>query len=223
MTLVDADIANDQDLQHCLVGCQTMIQIISGGHQRTSASYAVWNEKGNATSVQVLVAHGNTVTLVDADAANDQELQHGPIRRLAVAPNGQFLAAFTDEGKLIVWTADFGKFLSEFATQSDSPPEQLAWCGTDSVVLFWEVSPLQKFPSWAFSMESTRVINADSWPKSGIDQLNKLTTSLSTAALQAGEITWWHGVLWVLICGSACAGHPLDGGAIWRLGEVQSG
>lgn len=90
-------------------------------------------------SVQVLVAHGSTVTLVDADAATDQELQHGPIRRLAVAPNGQFLAAFTDEGKLIVWTADFGKFLSEFATQSDSPPEQLAWCGTDSVVLFWEV------------------------------------------------------------------------------------
>ena len=56
-----------------------------------------------------------------------------------MAPNGQFLAAFTDEGKLIVWTVDFGKFLSEFATQSDSPPEQLAWCGTDSVVLFWEV------------------------------------------------------------------------------------
>ena len=87
----------------------------------------------------MLVAHGSTVTLVDADAANDQELSHGPIRRIAVAPNGQFLAAFTDEGKLIVWTADFGKFLSEFATQSDSPPERLAWCGTDSVVLFWEV------------------------------------------------------------------------------------
>ena len=38
-----------------------------------------------------------------------------------------------------VWTADFGKFLSEFATQSEAPPEQLAWCGTDSVVLYWEV------------------------------------------------------------------------------------
>ena len=87
----------------------------------------------------MLVAHGSTVTLVDADAANDQELSHGPIRRIAVAPNGQFLAAFTGEGKLIVWTADFGKFLSEFATQSDSPPERLAWCGTDSVALFWEV------------------------------------------------------------------------------------
>ena len=38
-----------------------------------------------------------------------------------------------------MWTADFGKFLSEFATQSEAPPEQLAWCGTDSVVLYWEV------------------------------------------------------------------------------------
>ena len=42
-------------------------------------------------------------------------------------------------GKLLVWTADFGRFLSEFATQSEAPPEQLAWCGTDSVVLYWEV------------------------------------------------------------------------------------
>lgn len=91
---------------------------------------------------QVLVAVGSTVILADADSATDQGLTVGPISRMAVAPNGQFLAGFTGEGKLVVWTADFGKFLSEFATQSDTPPEQLAWCGTDSVVLYWEVSHL---------------------------------------------------------------------------------
>lgn len=88
---------------------------------------------------QVLVAAGDSVILVDADAANDAGVPNGPITKLSVAPNGQFVAAFTGEGKLVVWTADFGKFLSEFATQSDTPPEQVAWCGTDSVVLYWEV------------------------------------------------------------------------------------
>jgi len=90
-------------------------------------------------AVQVLVAARDAVILVDADAANDAGVPKLPIHRLAVAPNGQFVAAFTGEGKLVVWTADFGKFLSEFATQADSPPEQIAWCGTDSVVLYWEV------------------------------------------------------------------------------------
>ncbi|KAK9907253.1 hypothetical protein WJX75_000093 [Coccomyxa subellipsoidea] len=88
--------------------------------------------------VEVLVAARDSVIVVDADAANDAGVPNGPITKLSVAPNGQFVAAFTGEGKLVVWTADFGKFLSEFATQSDTPPEQVAWCGTDSVVLYWE-------------------------------------------------------------------------------------
>ena len=85
------------------------------------------------------MAARDSVIVVDADAANDAGVPNGPITKLSVAPNGQFVAAFTGEGKLVVWTADFGKFLSEFATQSDTPPEQVAWCGTDSVVLYWEV------------------------------------------------------------------------------------
>ena len=48
---------------------------------------------------------------------------------------------------LQVWTADFGKFLSEFATQSEAPPEQLVWCGTDSVVLYWEA---RSFPNTSY-------------------------------------------------------------------------
>ena len=63
--------------------------------------------------------------------------------KVSVSANSQHLAQ--------VWTADFGKFLSEFATQSEAPPKQLAWCGTDSVVLYWEVRasllPLQCAPA----------------------------------------------------------------------------
>jgi hypothetical protein len=107
---------------------------------------------------QVLVAAGDSVILVDADSASDQGVTAGPITRMAVAPNGQFLAGFTAEGKLVVWTADFGKFLSEFATQSDEPPVQLAWCGTDSVVLYWEVSDRVVTPPASF-----RVWNMGHW------------------------------------------------------------
>ncbi len=87
----------------------------------------------------MLVAAGDGVLVVDADAAHDAAVTVGPIRAMAVAPGGQFVAAFTADGRLVVLTADFAKNLSEFATQSDAPPEQLAWCGADCVVLVWEV------------------------------------------------------------------------------------
>ena len=88
--------------------------------------------------LQVLVAAGDGVLVVDADAAAEAASAVGPIHAMAVAPGGQFVAVFTADGRLVVLTADFAKNLSEFATQSDVPPEQLAWCGADSVVLVWE-------------------------------------------------------------------------------------
>jgi vacuolar protein sorting-associated protein 16 len=55
-----------------------------------------------------------------------QRLQ-GPFTKMAVSPNGKFLALFTSEGKLWVVSTDFQKNLSEFATKSGIPPQQLAW------------------------------------------------------------------------------------------------
>lgn len=65
----------------------------------------------------------------------------GSVEKLAISPNGQFVAGYTSEGKLKVWVSDFSKVLSEFATESKKTPLQLEWCGNDSVVLLWEVSP----------------------------------------------------------------------------------
>ncbi|CAM0139156.1 Vacuolar protein sorting-associated protein 16 [Umbelopsis sp. WA50703] len=89
--------------------------------------------------VEVLIASAETIIVVDAQDATDQRLQ-GPFTKMAVSPNGKFLALFTSEGKLWVVSTDFQKNLSEFATKSGIPPQQLAWCGTDSVVLYWELS-----------------------------------------------------------------------------------
>ena len=90
-------------------------------------------------AAQVLVAAGEGLLVVDADAAHAAAAAVGRIQGMAVAPGGQFVAVFTADGRLVVLTADFANNLSEFATQSDAPPEQLAWCGADSVVLVWEV------------------------------------------------------------------------------------
>lgn len=95
--------------------------------------------KAPAFVVQVLLAVGTNIMTVDVDSAEQSGTGVGSIQQLCVAPNGQFVAAYTEDGRLKVWTSDFSKALSEFATQSEKPPEQLEWCGTDSVVMCWQV------------------------------------------------------------------------------------
>ncbi|KAI8327280.1 Vps16, C-terminal region-domain-containing protein [Choanephora cucurbitarum] len=64
--------------------------------------------------VEVLIATGSTILVVD------------------------ILALFTSDGKLWVVSTDFQKNLSEYATKSKIAPQQLVWCGTDSVILYWD-------------------------------------------------------------------------------------
>ncbi|OAD74766.1 hypothetical protein PHYBLDRAFT_124139 [Phycomyces blakesleeanus NRRL 1555(-)] len=88
--------------------------------------------------VEVLIATGATVLVVDSKESQDQLLQQGPFTKMEVSPNGKFLALFTVDGKLWVVSTDFQKNLSEYLTKSKIPPQQLVWCGTDSVVLYWD-------------------------------------------------------------------------------------
>ncbi|KAF9114225.1 hypothetical protein BGX27_011427 [Mortierella sp. AM989] len=88
--------------------------------------------------VEVLLATNTTIFVVDATEARDERLQQGPFTKMSVSPDGKYLALFTSEGKLLVVSTDFRKNLSEFATRSLVPPQQLVWCGTDSVVLYWD-------------------------------------------------------------------------------------
>lgn len=88
--------------------------------------------------VEVLIATGSTILVVDSKEATDQHLTQGPFTKMVVSPNGKLLALFTLDGKLWVVSTDFQKNLSEYATKSKIPPQQLVWCGTDSVVLYWD-------------------------------------------------------------------------------------
>ncbi|RCH85013.1 Vacuolar protein sorting-associated protein 16, partial [Rhizopus azygosporus] len=88
--------------------------------------------------VEVLIATGSTILVVDSNEATDEHLTQGPFTKMAVSPNGKFLALFTADGKLWVVSTDFQKNMSEYSTKSRIPPQQLVWCGTDAVVLYWD-------------------------------------------------------------------------------------
>ena len=102
--------------------------------------------------LEVILAVGRTLFVVDGAGAVDQGLDRGPFRLLSLCPNGQLIAAHTSAGSLLVMSADFQEFVTDFhcarplddsvdaaenSAEGDAP-DQLAWCGVDSVVLRWE-------------------------------------------------------------------------------------
>jgi hypothetical protein len=84
-----------------------------------------------------LVAVGPDLVLATAASASVRATAPAPVTALSVSPCGAFVAAFTADGRLLVWASDFSAALSEFATQADGPPAGVAWCGTDAVLLLW--------------------------------------------------------------------------------------
>ncbi|KAG0268380.1 hypothetical protein DFQ27_006874 [Actinomortierella ambigua] len=88
--------------------------------------------------VDVLLACNETILVVDAAEVRDERLNQGPFTKMSVSPDGNLLALFTEDGKLWVVSTDFSRSLSEFSTKSRMPPQQLVWCGTDSVILYWD-------------------------------------------------------------------------------------
>lgn len=96
--------------------------------------------------LEVLLAVGSSVLRIDVDSVQEQGLGLGPFQKMAISPNGSFLACFTHDGRLLVLSNDFSRKLSEFNTQSALPPEQLIWCGLDSVLLYWEETLLMVGP-----------------------------------------------------------------------------
>ena len=55
----------------------------------------------HCSCLQVLVAAGDSVWVVDADAAVDQGLTAGPLTRLAASPDGRFVAGFSASGRVL--------------------------------------------------------------------------------------------------------------------------
>ena len=97
------------------------------------------SDHSQSQSPEVLAAIDNgSVLNISYNSTKDLGISQGPFTKMAVSPNGKLLACFTRDGILWVVSSDFSKNLSQFDTQSKVDPDQMVWCGADSVVLYWD-------------------------------------------------------------------------------------
>ncbi|CAL5391156.1 unnamed protein product [Camellia sinensis] len=89
-------------------------------------------------NVEVLLGVDDHVLLVEEDGVQQVGIGLGPLQKMVVSRNGKLLASFTHDGRLLVMSTDFSKIIFEYSCESALPPEQLAWCGMDSVLLYWD-------------------------------------------------------------------------------------
>jgi len=89
-------------------------------------------------SVEVLLGVDSTVMTVDASDRQDHSLTDGPFRHISVSSNGQFVALYTNDGKIWVVSGDFQMKLSEYDPRAKTQPKEMKWCGSSAVVLAWE-------------------------------------------------------------------------------------
>nr|BAJ33734.1 unnamed protein product [Eutrema halophilum] len=106
-------------------------------------------------NVEVLAAVGDDIFVVDEDEAQtirfdepsveDSEMQNddygnliGPVQKMIVSPNGKFLALFTHDGRIVVVGMETKHIAIDYSCESALPPQQMAWCGMDSVLLYWD-------------------------------------------------------------------------------------
>jgi vacuolar protein sorting-associated protein 16 len=81
----------------------------------------------------------NSITLQCTDV-NCRARIASPIVDMCFAPNGRFLACFTESSMLTVISTSFETKVLDFDTSegSNTPPLEMKWCGEDSVVLHWK-------------------------------------------------------------------------------------
>ncbi|PSN65980.1 vacuolar protein sorting-associated protein 16 [Corynespora cassiicola Philippines] len=89
-------------------------------------------------SVEVILAIDKTLYVVDATEAEDRNFDAGPFRHISVSPKAEFLAFYTDDGKVWVVSGDWSDKLSEYDSKVKTVPKDMQWCGSNAVALAWE-------------------------------------------------------------------------------------
>lgn len=89
-------------------------------------------------SVEVILAIGKTLYVVDATEAEDRNFDAGPFQHISVSPRAEFLAFYTQDGKVWVVSGDWSEKLSEYDSKVKTVPKDMQWCGSNAVALAWE-------------------------------------------------------------------------------------
>lgn len=89
----------------------------------------------------MLATQDSSIIIVNENQIEDQLLGESiqvQISKIAVAPNGRFLACYRKDGVLTVMSSTFTTKVVDFDTKSATKPLDIAWCGEDSVLLLWQ-------------------------------------------------------------------------------------
>ena len=94
--------------------------------------------------LEVILGVGDgSIIVVDENGPEDQRMQEkmgAPVTKMAVAPNGRFLACYRRDGILTVMSTTFTTKVLDFDTKSSTRPQEMTWCGDDAVVMVWRSS-----------------------------------------------------------------------------------
>lgn len=100
-----------------------------------------WAIHMNERSIEVIVSAYRNIFVLDPNESFNPVLdasQLGVYSAMSVSPSGRLIALFGETGKIWVLTTDFQDNITAFDTQSRVAPRQLVWCGSDSVVAYWD-------------------------------------------------------------------------------------
>ena len=109
------------------------LAVLPGKHTTTGHPELFLSTSDNS----VLIVDSTTGEITDVDC---RARMQSPIVGMSFAPNGRFLACFTQNSLLTVISTTFETKVLDFDTSegSSAPPKDMHWCGEDSVVLHWK-------------------------------------------------------------------------------------
>ncbi|XP_031257180.1 protein VACUOLELESS1 [Pistacia vera] len=87
-------------------------------------------------NVELLIGVDSGILMLDEDGV--QKVDETIVQKMGVSPNGNYVACFTHDGRLVVNNMDFSAPVIDQSCETALPPEQLAWCGMDSILLYWD-------------------------------------------------------------------------------------
>ncbi|CAI5531420.1 unnamed protein product [Closterium sp. Naga37s-1] len=100
----------------------------------------------DVSASQVAVLLGTEAALLRVDGETVQRVgapeMSTAVQHMAVSASGKLLACFTADGQLhVLLTSDLSRRISHYDTQIVLPPDAMAWCGEDAVLLSWQHPP----------------------------------------------------------------------------------
>jgi hypothetical protein len=87
----------------------------------------------STSDCSVVVVEASTLSITDVDIRNRMA---SAVVDMSFAPNGRFLACFTESAMLTVISTSFETKVLDFDTSegSSTPPQEMQWCGEDRCV-----------------------------------------------------------------------------------------